>query len=137
MTEEQETYEAEELTLEAMTPEAPASATVRVSIEGFEWMFTLRAFGSETKAPATLLKRIKWVNEQLAKAGAKPIFGKNAAPPVAKAPEPQPEEDETPPDWCPIHKCKMKKWSKDGRSWYSHAVDLPDGETEWCTGKEK
>jgi hypothetical protein len=34
--------------------------------------------------------------------------------------------------WCPIHECQMKRWEKDGRSWFSHKVG-----TQWCTGKEK
>jgi hypothetical protein len=34
---------------------------------------------------------------------------------------------------CPIHQCNMKKFEKDGRSWYSHKAD--DG--KWCKGKEK
>lgn len=33
---------------------------------------------------------------------------------------------------CPIHKCSMRKYEKDGRSWYSHHLD--DG--RWCRGKE-
>jgi hypothetical protein len=32
---------------------------------------------------------------------------------------------------CPIHNIEMKKWSKNGRTWYSHRWD--DG---WCNGKE-
>lgn len=35
-------------------------------------------------------------------------------------------------NWCPLHKCEMKRWEKDGKVWYSHKVN--DG---WCTGKEK
>jgi hypothetical protein len=32
--------------------------------------------------------------------------------------------------WCSIHQCEMKKWSKDGRTWFSHKTD--DG--RWCRG---
>ena len=32
---------------------------------------------------------------------------------------------------CPIHGIEMKKWSKNGRTWYSHRWN--DG---WCDGKE-
>jgi len=34
--------------------------------------------------------------------------------------------------WCPLHQCPMKKWEKDGRTWYSHKVD-----GAWCNGKSK
>ena len=33
---------------------------------------------------------------------------------------------------CPIHHCQMKRFEKDGKSWYSHKTD--DG---WCYGKGK
>ena len=36
------------------------------------------------------------------------------------------------PAWCPIHECEMKKWSKNGKVWYSHKT-----EEGWCTGKAK
>lgn len=36
------------------------------------------------------------------------------------------------PDWCPIHQCKMKRWEKDGRIWFSHKFD-----DRWCNGKSK
>jgi len=37
--------------------------------------------------------------------------------------------------WCPIHQCTMRRWEKEGRSWYSHKRE--DG--SWCRGhlKEK
>lgn len=34
--------------------------------------------------------------------------------------------------FCPIHQCEMKRFEKDGRSWYSHKTD--EG---WCRGKQK
>jgi len=34
---------------------------------------------------------------------------------------------------CPIHKCDMKSYEKDGRTWYSHKLE--DG--TWCRGKTK
>ncbi len=33
---------------------------------------------------------------------------------------------------CPIHGIEMQKWSKNGRTWYSHRWD--DG---WCNGKQQ
>jgi hypothetical protein len=35
--------------------------------------------------------------------------------------------------WCPIHQCEMRRWEKEGRSWYSHKLE--DG--GWCRGKQK
>jgi hypothetical protein len=34
---------------------------------------------------------------------------------------------------CPIHQCEMRRWEKEGRSWYSHKLE--DG--GWCRGKQK
>lgn len=34
--------------------------------------------------------------------------------------------------FCAIHQCEMKRFEKDGRSWFSHKTD--DG---WCRGKQK
>ena len=34
---------------------------------------------------------------------------------------------------CPIHKCNMRRYEKDGKSWFSHKAD--DG--SWCCGKTK
>ena len=36
-----------------------------------------------------------------------------------------------PDSWCSIHGLEMTKYSKEGRSWYSHKLD--DG--TWCKGK--
>lgn len=42
------------------------------------------------------------------------------------------EVKETPPGFCPVHNVEMKKFEKNGRSWYSHRQG--DG---WCNGKTK
>ena len=34
---------------------------------------------------------------------------------------------------CPIHKCNMRRYEKDGKSWFSHRAD--DG--SYCYGKNK
>ena len=34
---------------------------------------------------------------------------------------------------CPIHKCDMRRFEKDGKSWFSHKAE--DG--SWCCGKAK
>jgi hypothetical protein len=33
---------------------------------------------------------------------------------------------------CPIHNCQMRRYEKDGRSWFSHRLE--DG--SWCRGKQ-
>lgn len=35
------------------------------------------------------------------------------------------------PDWCKKHNVEMRRFEKEGRSWYSH--QLPDG--SWCRGR--
>ncbi len=35
--------------------------------------------------------------------------------------------------WCPLHEIEMRKWSKNGKIWYSHKT--VDG--SWCSGKVK
>jgi len=134
MQEQQETLASEV----GRQPEATASATVRVSVEGFEWLFTLRSFGTETKAPAELMPRMKWVNEQFIKMGAKPIFGKNgpataAAQPAAQqapAPSGTPKPKEI---LCPEHQViATLKTGKDGAQWYSHKL----ADDAWCNVKE-
>jgi hypothetical protein len=32
---------------------------------------------------------------------------------------------------CPIHKCEMRRYEKDGKSWFSHKT----GDGIWCCGK--
>ena len=34
---------------------------------------------------------------------------------------------------CPIHQCRMKRFEKDGKIWFSHKTE--DG--KWCHGKKK
>jgi len=33
---------------------------------------------------------------------------------------------------CQIHHCQMKRYEKDGKTWYSHRTD-----SGWCYGREK
>jgi hypothetical protein len=49
-------------------------------------------------------------------------------------PEPEQQTGPTPPaeDWCPIHQIKMKRYSNDKGSWFSHKT--PEG--TWCNGKK-
>jgi hypothetical protein len=138
MTEEQESYEAEELTLEAMMPEAPASLNLRfASQHGFECQLTVRSF-DEKKGGLTLLGKLKAMEESLHKKGCKPIFGKNSQA-QAKAPAPEAEADPHPLQKpCPIHGVMMdRRESKSGGYFYSHQLGKgPDGKTIWCNGRE-
>jgi hypothetical protein len=34
---------------------------------------------------------------------------------------------------CPIHKCDMRKFEKDGKTWWSHKAE----DNSWCNGKRK
>jgi hypothetical protein len=34
---------------------------------------------------------------------------------------------------CPIHQCEMRRFDKEGRSWFSHRLD--DG--RWCRGRKR
>jgi hypothetical protein len=89
-------------------PEAPASANVRVQIQGRECQITLR-----DNDEARLLARLQTLLQQF--------------PVEQSASQPQ----ELRKGWCPIHNVQMKLNQKEGRSWYSHR--LPAG--EYCQGK--
>ena len=121
--------EEQQAALEMITaiPEAPASASVRFQLEGFEWLFTVRNF-SDKEPGRELLTKVKGVNEAIVKMGGAPIYGKNANQERSAIGSKAPEEDD--PSWCPVHNLKMTKYEKEGRSWYSHQVD-----GEWCRGK--
>jgi len=114
-------------------PEAPASASVRCSVEGFEWLITIRGFETDGTAGRQLLTKIKAVNEEIVKMGGAPIYGKNGpATAPAAAPDVDPNEDPSEKP-CPVHNVMMKKRSGPSGTWYSHK--LADG--TWCNGKEK
>lgn len=75
------------------------------------------------------------VQDEVAQAPSDPAMPELAPFPHEEEPPPDPPVD---PSWCPIHKVKMKKWTKEGRSWYSHPVgerDAPD--SFWCQGEQE
>ena len=114
-------------------PEAPASASVRCQIEGFEWLVTIREFAGETPG-LTLLGKIKAVNEKIVQMGGGPIFGKNNGGKAAEAaPDGEPAEK-----MCPIHNVMMKRRSGESGTWYSHSLGKgADGKTIYCNGQPK
>jgi hypothetical protein len=93
-------------------PEAPASANVRITLQGFDVQVTLRDVDE-----ARLMQRL----EELLQ-----TYGKG---------QPQTQPAITPRDkeegWCSKHDVPMKQTTKEGRSWWSHR--LADG--QWCKGK--
>ena len=127
----------EEAILEAREamPEAPASASVRCQVEGFEWLITIRGFETDGTAGRKLIEKIKVVNEAIVKMGGGPIFGKaNGGKAAAPIDDGHPAQKE-----CPIHAGVMAdKHDKDGKIWYSHVIGKDaDGKTVYCNGKAK
>jgi hypothetical protein len=87
-------------------PEAPASASVHLTIAGHDVLFTMRDHDE-----ASLLARLQTVLEQY---------------PVPT----EPPRSSQGKDWCSIHHTRMKQTTKEGRSWFSHKVD-----GQWCKGR--
>ena len=114
--------------------EAPASWNTRyVTPEGFECQITLRADTGQE-----VLEKAQGAIAFLLKSGCAPCWnGKHI-----NHEQPQYTDQVTVPDgngnnghergWCPIHQSEMKRWDKDGRTWYSHKVG-----DQWCSGKVK
>jgi len=102
--------------------EAPASATVRCQVRGFDVLFTLRSDSGRD-----LLIKLPPLFERLEALGATPVGNGRGAPS-----EPGNEEDgDTKP--CPVHPGSLlRKHSKDGKTWWSHKVEATG---EWCRGK--
>ena len=103
--------------------EAPASWNTRyIHPSGFECQITLRGDkGTE------LLERVKNAIEYLLQNDCKPYTYTHKGARKSEANSNGKHDDAS---WCPIHKCHMQKWEKDGRVWYSHKVN-----GEWCKGK--
>src|SRR5262249_52683817 len=97
-------------------PEAPASANCHITIEGRQVQVTLRDT-DETR----LLTRLAALLQQY------PLAQPPTQPPTqSTAP---PAQDDSP--YCHGHQVALQRFSKDGRTWYSHK--LADG--TWCKGK--
>src|SRR5262249_6102464 len=91
-------------------PEAPASANVHIILAGRQVQVTLR-----DSDESRLLQRLETLLSRF---------------PVEES---EPETTPTPraEDWCPIHQVRMKKYSNDKGSWFSHKT----AEGTWCNGK--
>lgn len=102
--------------------EAPASATVKVMLSGYEVLFTMR----DQSAHALLTKRLPGALKTMSEMGATPApawSGKGGG------------KDTSERHVCPIHSVEMKRFERDGRSWFSHKAIAPDGSETWCKGK--
>ena len=98
-------------------PEAPASANCHITMEGRQVQVTLRDT-DETR----LLARMATLLQQYPMAQPPPQ-------PPAQGTGQTAHQDDSP--YCHIHKVALQKFSKDGRTWYSHKS--PDG--SWCKGQ--
>jgi hypothetical protein len=112
--------------------EAPASWNTRyVHPSGFECQITLRGdTGTE------LLEKVQIAIEYLLENDCQPYsynrYGgavkvKQQAEKTNQGNSSNNNDDQS---WCPIHQCEMRRWEKDGRTWFSHKTD-----SGWCQGK--
>ena len=99
----------------APLPEAPVSITLKVTLHGHEVMVTLRGVDFAS-VKAQVEQASQWLSVQ--------------APPQPPAQRTTPADHDDSP-YCHRHKTAMKRFSKAGRSWYSHKT--ADG--RWCKGQ--
>ena len=95
--------------------EAPASLNLKFRLGGYDTMLTLR-----DQTGHALLEKLPTVLKRLGEMGAEPTNGRVSH-----------TDGNGESKTCPVHDVPMKRYSKDGRSWWSHR--LPDG--GWCKGK--
>jgi hypothetical protein len=111
--------------------ESPASWNTRyITPDGFTCQLTLR---SETGKE--LLEKANSALVYLREAGCIPFYGysrENTNYESQRRDNMVENLSNDNPTWCPIHEVEMKKWSKNGKVWYSHKT-----EEGWCTGKPK
>ncbi len=107
--------------------EAPASWNVRfITPGGFQAQLTLRANNG-----SDLLDKADAVIRYLMSQGCKPnSHGITTASSRSSSTKKGTSQPSNTKEWCPIHQCEMRHWTKNGRSWLSHKV----GDT-WCQGK--
>jgi hypothetical protein len=108
--------ESEPVVSSVALPEAPASVNCHIMLEGRQIQVTLRDT-DETR----LLARLATLLQQY------PVAQPPTEPPTQSTGSPAPDEN----PYCHLHKAVLKRFSKDGRTWYSHKT--PNG--SWCRGK--
>ena len=117
---------------ESMSLEAAASWNTRyLTPDGFVCQLTLRG-----ETGKDLLERANSALAYLRASGFIPVDSYRPSNSILKPPSNgngngSGKEPDHSPDWCPIHNCQMKKYEKNGKSWYSHKTD-----SGWCRGKE-
>lgn len=97
--------------------EAPASWNTKyLDPSGFECQITLREMTG-----VNLLKKASAAIQALVDAGCSPVtYNHNSKP-----------KEEAEIHVCEFHNAEMKRYEKDGRSWYSHKL----GDGTYCKGK--
>jgi hypothetical protein len=111
--------------------ESPASWNTRyITEDGFTCQLTIRA-----ESEGELFERAKSALTFLREQGNIPFYGysrENSYHESQHQENVKENHSTDDPSWCPIHEVEMKKWSKNGKVWYSHKT------TEgWCSGKPK
>lgn len=96
-------------------PEAPVSITLKATLHGHEVMVTLRGIDFAS-VKAQVEQASQWLSVQ-------------APPPPPRQGTAPPAHDDSP--YCHRHKTAMKRFTKAGRSWFSHKT--ADG--RWCKGQ--
>lgn len=116
--------------------QAPSSCTLKWAVAGIELMLTLRdetddaLFGRIQRVLPKIEHRMETQRqEREARQAAKANGSSNGQPPRAKAATTAPAGDAG--QWCEYHDAPLKRYTKDGRSWYSHKDDGGN----WCRGK--
>jgi hypothetical protein len=117
-------------------PEAPASATIRVYIDDFSTLITMR--GTETK---DIVRQVEFIIDFAKKKGWKSTWNKEtpayaprtAAQPRATArPSSRVQADPDAP-FCPVHNRPMKLFNGKFGNFYKCTAKI--NETEWCNEK--
>jgi hypothetical protein len=96
-------------------PEAPVSITLKATLHGHEVMVTLRGVDFAS-VKAQVEQASQWLSVQ-------------APPQPPRHGTAQPAHDDNP--YCHRHKTALKRFTKAGRSWFSHKT--ADG--RWCKGQ--
>jgi len=113
--------------------ESPVSWNTRyITPEGFECQLTLRGESGQE-----VLEKANTAMEYLLNNGCSPVGYRYASNSKTSASLPNNGNGASSNggnngSWCPVHNVEMKRWEKDGRSWFSHK----DGDG-WCSGKPK
>jgi hypothetical protein len=113
-------------------PEAIASWNTRyVTVDGFTCQLTLRGDNGKD-----LLEKADSALAFLRNQGCIPFYGYqkfNDHQDETNQEKAKNQDSNNDPVWCPIHQVEMRRYSKNGKSWYSHKLE--DG--TWCSGKPK